>query len=122
MIFDTNILIYLSKYTLNPDLIFSKNSKSAISVITKIEALGFRFSNYEEHDLLLNLINELTVIPLSDTIAEETIKLRAKNKIKLPDAIIYATALAENLPLMTNNIADFKNLGNKVELIDPFTL
>lgn len=122
MIFDTNILIYLSKYTLNPDLVFTKNSKSAISVITKIEALGFRFPNYEEHELLLNLINELTVIPLSDAIAEETIRIRTIHKIKLPDAIIYATALTEGLPLMTNNIADFKQLGNKVELIDPFTL
>ena len=122
MIFDTNILIYLSKYTLNPDSIFSRNSKNAISVITKIEALGFRFAKQEEHDLLLNLINELTVIPLSDAIAEATIKIRTTYKIKLPDAIIYATALTENLPLMTNNIADFKNLGDKVEIIDPFTL
>lgn len=122
MIFDTNILIYLSKFTLNPDLIFTQNSKSAISVITKIEALGFHFTKHEELDLLLSLINELTVIPLSDAIAEETIKIRTTYKIKLTDAIIYATALTENLPLMTNNIADFKNLGDKVKIIDPFTL
>jgi len=41
VIFDTNILIYLSKYTLKPELLI--NNETAISVITKIEALGYNF-------------------------------------------------------------------------------
>jgi predicted nucleic acid-binding protein len=67
-------------------------------------------------------MNELTIVSLTDEIAEATIRLRTLNKIKLPDAIIYATALVQNLPLLTNNIADFKSLGDKVELINPFDL
>jgi len=120
VIFDTNVLIYLSKYTLDPDKILKE--KAAISVITKIEALGFNFSNKDEHQLLQDICNELEVIPLTDLIAEETIKLRTNYRIKLPDAIIYATAFVQNMPLLTNNIADFKFLGNKVKLIDPFSL
>lgn len=95
---------------------------SAISVITKIEALGFDFKRREEHELLSNICAELKIIPLSDAITEETIRLRSKFKIKLPDAIIYATASVERLPLLTNNIADFKQLDSGVELINPFTL
>ncbi|MBS1531682.1 MAG: type II toxin-antitoxin system VapC family toxin [Bacteroidetes bacterium] len=120
MIFDTNILIYLSKNALNTDKILSKTA--SISVITKIEALGFQFSKAEEQQLLREICNELEIIPLTDLIAVETIQLRAGNRIKLPDAIIYSTALVLDVPLLTNNIADFKSLGTKVELINPFTL
>jgi len=120
VIFDTNILIYLSKYILDPEKILKANA--SISVITKIEELGYSFTNKDEHNLLKDICNELPVIALSDQIAEVTIQLRSNYRIKLPDAIIYATALVENVPLITNNIADFKSLDNKVELINPFTL
>jgi len=120
VIFDTNILIYLSKYTLSLQKILSQPAK--ISVITKIEALGYKFENQEEHRLLVNICNELPVISISEAITDATIDLRMNHKIKLPDAIIYATALVEGLPLLTNNIDDFKKLGNKVKLIDPFNL
>lgn len=120
MIFDTNILIYLSKYLLDPQKILKE--KASISVITKIEALGFAFSNKEEHLLLQNICNELTIMPLTDRVAQEAINLRSNYRVKLADAIIYATAVVHGLPLLTNNIDDFKSLGNKVELINPFTL
>jgi predicted nucleic acid-binding protein len=120
VIFDTNVPIYLSNYTLSPQNLFL--SQASISVITKIEALGFSFKKDAERKLLLDLCNEFTIVSLTDEIAEATIRLRTLNKIKLPDAIIYATALVQNLPLLTNNIADFKSLGDKVELINPFDL
>jgi predicted nucleic acid-binding protein len=120
VIFDTNVLIYLSKYILSPEKILIQ--KSAISVITKIEVLGYKFNNSDEHDLLLNICNELRVFPLSDEIADAAINLRKNYRIKLPDALIYATALVENLPLLTNNIKDFNSLDRKVKLINPFDL
>ena len=120
MIFDTNVLIYLSNSTLPLSKLFS--TEGQISVISKIEALGYAFKSPDEHFFLVELCNELPVIALSDLIAEQTIIIRKNHKIKLPDAIIYSTALVQNLPLLTNNIADFKYLGNKVELINPFDL
>ena len=120
MIFDTNILIYLSKYTLKPELLI--NNETAISVITKIEALGYNFQNVEEYQLLADICDALTIIPLSDDVANETIRLRKQYRIKLPDAIIYSTALVTNLPLLTNNINDFKSLDGKVKPVNPFNL
>jgi len=120
VIFDTNVLIYLSKFKLDPEKILKE--KAAISVITKIEALGYPFPNIEEHNLLKAICAELDIVPLSDIISEETIKLRTRYKVKLPDAIIYATALVQKVPLLTNNITDFKSLSGQVRLIDPFTL
>jgi predicted nucleic acid-binding protein len=120
VIFDTNVLIYLSKFILKPERILS--DEAAISIITKIEVLGFQFQNNEEHKLLQAICNELKVISLTDLIAEETISIRQHYKIKLPDAVIYATALVENVPLLTNNIKDFKSIDRNVKLINPFDL
>ena len=120
MIFDTNILIYLSKYILKPEALI--NNETAISVVTKIEALGYPFPQIEEYKLLSDICEALTVIPLSDEIADETIRLRKEYRIKLPDAIIHSTALVKGLPLLTNNISDFKSLDGKVKLINPFSL
>ena len=120
MIFDTNVLIYLSKYILKPERVLK--DKTAISVITKIEVLGFSFTNNDEHELLLNICDELNIISLTDLVVEETIRIRRYNRIKLPDAIIYATAFVEKVPLLTHNIKDFKFLDGNVELIDPFDL
>ncbi len=43
------------------------------------------------------------------------------NKIKLPDAIIAATALVYDLFLISRNTGDFKNI-NYLKLIDPYNL
>jgi predicted nucleic acid-binding protein len=120
VIFDTNVLIYLSKYALKSERILVGDI--AISVITKIETLGFPFKNKQEYDLLFAICGQLRTIPLTDLIVEETINLRKLYRIKLPDAVIYSTALVENMPLLTNNIKDFQYLNGKVELINPFDL
>jgi predicted nucleic acid-binding protein len=120
VIFDTNILIYLSKNLIKPEAIL--NADPAISIITKVEALGFQFKDPVEDHIISELCNVLPVIPITDEIANATIALRKNYRIKLPDAFIYATALVEKKPLLTNNIADFAGLGDQVKLIDPFKL
>jgi predicted nucleic acid-binding protein len=47
--------------------------------------------------------------------------LRQQHKIKLPDAIIAATAMAEGLTLITRNSDDFKNI-NSLKLLNPWEL
>ena len=84
--------------------------------------MGYSFAGIEEYNLLSDICDVLTVIPLSDDVANETIRLRKSYRIKLPDAIIYSTALVTGLPLLTRNISDFKSLDGKVKLIDPFKL
>lgn len=120
MIIDTNILIYLSKYLLDPQKILKENP--SISIITKIEVLGFNFKNVEEHQLLLGICNDLNIIALTNEIADSAIEIRKKYRIKLPDAIIYATALVNNTSLITNDIDDFKLLNEGVSLVNPFLL
>jgi len=58
-------------------------------------------------------------ITLTPAIVALVIDIRSSITIKLPDAIIAASALAENLPLMTCNTGDFKRIAGLV-VIDPF--
>ncbi|MET3979332.1 putative nucleic acid-binding protein [Mucilaginibacter sp. UYP25] len=122
MIFDTNILIYISKNVLKITDLIPPNSSAQISVISYVEAMGFSFETEIAERYMQEICSSCQIIPLSESVIQETITIRKQYRIKLPDAIIYATALVQKLPLLTNNIADFKSLGNKVELIDPFKL
>ncbi len=122
MIFDTNILVYMSKNILKIENLISADIKPSISIISQIEALGFPFASHQDQFYMQAICSFYNVIPLSDLIASETIDLRKKYRIKLPDAVIYATALIENVPLLTNNIKDFKSIDRNVELINPFGL
>ena len=81
-----------------------------LSVINQIELLGFNGSP-TEMQTLEEFIGMTNVLPLSDVVAQKTIELRKNYKIKLPDAIIAATALAYNLTLITRNTSDFQKVA-----------
>lgn len=119
IVLDTNILIYLSKKLIKPEKIFEENAVFYISVISKMELLGYAFKNKFEEEFLVYLINALNVVPLDNAIVDTTIALRKNNKIKLPDAIVYATAELLNGKLFTNNIADFDKINGTVILYNP---
>ncbi len=117
---DTNILIYLSKKSLKIEDIASPKDELFISVISYMEALAYDFQSKNEEQIIQNLCSTMTVLNINSTIVSEVILLKKKKKIKLPDAIIYATALCNNLSLLTGNTDDFKNISSKVKIINPF--
>ncbi|MDQ6763986.1 MAG: type II toxin-antitoxin system VapC family toxin [Bacteroidota bacterium] len=53
----------------------------------------------------------LWVIELEQPIKLKTAELRKAYKIKLPDAIIAATALVYDLTLLSRNTVDFKDIA-----------
>lgn len=116
---DTNILIYLSKRKLEFGEIASPNDKLSISVITYMEVLGYRFENDSEKQTIAQLCKYFPVIDLNPEIVEKVISIRQKHKIKLPDAIILATALVGELELITANVADFINVEPNLKIYNP---
>lgn len=88
-----------------------------LSVINKIELLGFL---KVEQDLI-DFVDCSNVCPLDDDIVEKTINVRRLFKIKLPDAVIAATALHYGFILVTNNTKDFKNIKG-LEVVNPHDL
>ena len=91
-----------------------------ISVISKIEVLGFNAPE-QHYQLLSDFMCDDTVLDLTSSVVDTCIDIRKKNKTKLPDAIIAATAIVYDLVLITRNTSDFKNIQG-LKLIDPYFL
>lgn len=122
-IIDTNILIYhlAGVLTDHAEKTFADamENGSSISIITRIELLGWRKhspNSLKAAELLLQSVSE---IPLHEEIIRLCISLRQNFPIKLPDAIIASTARYANVPLMTRNITDFERVP-ELKAIDPF--
>jgi predicted nucleic acid-binding protein len=88
-----------------------------ISVITKIEVLGFNAPE-EHYRLLTEFMDDAIIFDLEPRVIEVCISLRKQYKTKLPDAIIAATALVYDFILISRNISDFKNI-NSLNVINP---
>lgn len=71
------------------------------SAITRMELLGFHRITQKEEILIKRKLENFTYIPLTKCIEDKVINLRQSRKIKLPDAIIAATALYSNIELLT---------------------
>jgi predicted nucleic acid-binding protein len=102
-ILDTNTIIDFvnKKYgALNFDLFVSKN-RCAISFITKLELLGFPEITKKEEQGILIFLQKIPVLTISETIENETIKIRRNVNLKLPDAIIAATAIVLDAEVVT---------------------
>ncbi len=121
---DTNILIYhlagLVDDKVESALADTLKSGAYISVITRIELLGWRKhspASLQAAEVILQYISE---IPLSEDIVRLCIRFRQDYPIKLPDAIIAATARHANVSLMTRNTADFEQIAD-LKLLNPFS-
>src|SRR5688572_7292084 len=109
MLLDTNIVIYacqpggdwLSPWTSHPD--------AAVASVTRIEALGFARISPAEDTAIRNFFTICLNYSLDPEVIEQAITLRQQKKMTLADAIIAATALEYDVPLVTRNEGDFKH-------------
>jgi len=92
-----------------------------ISIITKIETLGFNFKSWEEKNTMEFFIDNSHIININDYIVKTTITIRQNYRVKLPDAIIAATAIVYSLTLISRNSKDFKDIKG-LNFIDPHNL
>jgi predicted nucleic acid-binding protein len=79
------------------------NEDFTVSFITYIEFLGYR----EATQATKEFIELASVIEINKSIIDTCVDLRKSQRIKLPDAIIAATALTYGYTLVTNNEKDF---------------
>lgn len=96
---DTNALIYLLNG--NSCMVPYLEKNLALSIISTMELLSFSGITETEEQSIRALIDDCKEIILSNEIKEKAIEIRKKYKIKLPDAIVAASALVNNLPLIT---------------------
>jgi hypothetical protein len=82
-----------------------------LSVINKIEILGYPGLKNEENAVFSLLIDNAVLHPIDNRIIDKTIEIRQTNRIKLPDALIAATCMVNQLEILTLNTKDFENIA-----------
>ena len=105
LLLDTNILIDVLRGEAIALAWLEQQQRPHISVITWIEVLvGCREGETGPVEAWLETFPRL---PLDDTVALESVRLRQHHDLKIPDAIILATARCADLTLVTRNSRDF---------------
>ncbi len=123
-LWDTNTAIYYlqQQFPLNAEQFIDdllKTELPVISAITEIELLCWKTANENDLQLLHSFINDAVVIELEQPIKTKTAEIRKLHSIKLPDAIIAATAIVYDLILVTRNTGDFKKISG-IKIANPF--
>ena len=75
-----------------------------VSVITEMELLSYPQIDTPTEQKIQAFLAQLTLVNLDEPIKAKTIQLRHQYTLKLPDAIIVATALTLNVPLLSNDL------------------
>ncbi|WP_276119630.1 type II toxin-antitoxin system VapC family toxin [Pararhizobium qamdonense] len=104
-LFDTNILIDYLNGISQARTEFDFYEEKVISIISWMEVMAGAGEEAEAGTRAF--LNGFTLVGLTAPIADLAVTLRRKRRIKLPDAIIEASAQANGLLLVTRNIKDF---------------
>ncbi len=99
MLADTNILIYAAAP--------SGSVLRHVSVVSRVEALGFHRITDAEEFVLHALFGFSVELPIDKPVIARAVALRQQRKMSLGDALIAATALEHGLSLATHNVRDF---------------
>jgi predicted nucleic acid-binding protein len=122
-LYDTNIFIYYLADDITVNSWFTEEflnlHEILVSPIIRIELLSFVGLSKEEEQSIEDLLCQFNSVSLLREIENQTIQIKRQYKIKLPDAIIAATAINQDAFLVTRNVGDFKGItGLKIE--NPF--
>lgn len=120
LLLDSNIVIYLSKKTLSISDIAQPGDTVYVSLVTYMEVVGYKFSDEAEERFIADLFTTLQRLSVTQLVADRVVIYRKLRKVKLPDAIILATAREYGCKLITRNISDFIGLDTEVEIVNPF--
>jgi predicted nucleic acid-binding protein len=103
---DTTILIDFLNGSRSARNELARFEEITISLITWMEVLiGAR--DTEEESEIRKFLNRFRVHPVDSGVAERAVDIRRGRRLRLPDAIIWATAQQLGLILITRNTKDF---------------
>ena len=117
-VFDTNIVIDALNGVAEADEEYSRYERVLISRVTWMEVLIG--AEGDDSDLRDFLETHFEIIPLDLAVADTAVQLRREHRIRLPDAIIWATARVNEAVFVTRNTKDFNPSWDGIRL--PYTL
>ncbi len=118
MLLDSNAIIY----SIKPEFVHLRaliaEKSPAVSAISYVEVLGYHQLTECDKQDFMDFFSTTQMIPIHQGILEEAVKLRQQRKMSLGDSMIAATAIINDLTLITANGSDFKWIPN-IRLLDP---
>jgi hypothetical protein len=105
-LFDSDILIDFLVGEAKAEVELKRYSKRLISIVSWSEVMIGAHSE-DEQAQCREFLAAFIVIPLDEKVAAEAVRIRRGTRIKLPDAIIWASAKANGALLVTRNTNDF---------------
>ena len=115
-LFDTNILIDYLNAVPEARTELQRYTEKAVSIITWTEVMVGADQDLE--DATRSFLSGFNVVAVDEQIAERAVGLRRSHRIKLPEAVIWATAQAHAMLLVTRNTKDVRRTG--VRVLNPF--
>jgi len=91
-----------------------------ISIISQIELLCWKTDAAKEQQVI-DFISDSIVFSITPTVITHCVNIHRNKKIKTPDAIIAATAIAHGYILITNNEKDFTNIRG-LKIVNPYKM
>jgi len=101
LLLDTNAVLSI----LGSENVFSslEGKELFISFITELELFSYPGLTKKEEKSIKFFLSKVTILDINQGIKAKAIRFRKKYKLKLPDAIICATAASKNMPLISND-------------------
>lgn len=132
-VIDTNIVIYTlqakseyEKIVKFMDEIYDDEKTDILYPVVVEAELFSRHLSGSLKEYIEELFSDARIIKIDSVIARKAGEIRAKGKdngfkVKLPDALIAATAIIEEAPLVTHNTSDFLKIAQyeALSIIDP---
>ena len=120
MLLDSNAIIYSVKPESDTLRQLIAKQDPAVSAISYLEVLGYHKLTASDKEDFIEFFGTAQIIPVSEAVLEQAVALRQQRKMSLGDSIIAATALLNDLTLVTANISDFQWIDN-IKLMNPLT-
>ncbi|GAX34780.1 type II toxin-antitoxin system VapC family toxin [Nodularia sp. NIES-3585] len=108
ILLDSNIIIYAAQVENEFLREFIAVNSPYVSALSYLEVLGYHQLNHEDKTYFEEFFNASEILPVSQAVIEQGVKLKQVKKMSLGDAIIAGTALVYDLPVVTRNIDDFR--------------
>ncbi len=105
VLFDTDVLV---DHLEGSHPIAASFAGSTYSSISRAELYSWKEADESIIDRLLDQFEEIAV---ERSVAEEAGRIRREAGLRLPDALIAATAVLSKLPLFTRNVRDFRRVS-----------
>ena len=107
---DTNVCLYLFSGRIVAPLPIGAHY---VSVVTEIELLSFPDITQHERATIERFLSKVSTVGVDQGVVAHAVELRREHRLRVPDAIIGASALALGAILWTHDAKLSKALGNR---------